>query len=229
MKTIGMIGGTGWPSTLEYYRIINQETHRRLGGLNSAKIMLSSFNYAEIDLLNKKDDHAGVYKLVLDAAQKLKKCSVDCIVICANTLHQYVEDLEKETDLKIVHIADATAKEIKRSSISKIGLLGTRFTMEMDFYTKKLKEAGIESIVPDKPERLFIHNAIMNELLKEEFKEETKVKFLKIISDLGKDGAQGIVLGCTEIPLLIKQEDVKLPVFDTLKIHAKATVDFALG
>jgi len=229
MKTIGMIGGTGWPSTLEYYRLINQETNKRLGGLNSAKIMLSSFNYAEIDLLNKKEDHAGVYKLVLDAAQRLKSSLVDFIVICANTLHQYVDDLEKETNLKIVHIADATAKEIRRKGLSKIGLLGTRFTMEMDFYTKKLKEAEIESIVPEKPERLFIHNAIMNELLKEEFKTETKAEFLKIINDLEQRGAQGIVLGCTEIPLLIKQEDVKLHVFDTLKIHAKSAVDFALG
>ncbi|OGU67675.1 MAG: aspartate racemase [Ignavibacteria bacterium RBG_16_36_9] len=229
MKTIGMIGGTGWPSTLEYYKIVNQETNRRLGGLNSAKIMLSSFNYAEIDALNKKEDHAGVYKLVLDVAQRLKKCSVDCIVLCANTLHQYVEDLEKETDLRIVHIADATAKEIKRSGISKIGLLGTRFTMEMDFYTKKLKEAGIDSIVPEKPERLFIHNAIMNELLKEEFKEETKEKFLNIINDLEQRGARGIVLGCTEIPLLIKQKDSGLPVINTLEIHAKAAVDFALS
>jgi aspartate racemase len=228
MKTIGMIGGTGWPSTLEYYRIINQETNKRLGGLNSAKIILTSFNYAEIDALNKKENHAGVYKLVLESAQKLKKCSVDCIVLCANTLHQYVEALEKETDLKIVHIADATAKEIKSIGISKIGLLGTRFTMEMDFYTKRLQHAGIESIVPPKPEREFIHNAIMNELLKEVFKEETKDNFLNIINELVINGAQGIVLGCTEIPLLIKQSDTNLPVFNTLEIHAKAVVDFAL-
>jgi aspartate racemase len=228
MKTIGMIGGTGWPSTLEYYRLINQETNRRLGGLNSAKIFLSSFNYAEIDTLNKKDDHAGVYKLVLDATQRLRKAAVDCLVICANTLHQYVDDLEKGTGLKVVHIADATAKEIKRIGISKIGLLGTRFTMEMDFYTKRLGEAGIESIVPPKPEREFIHNAIMNELLKEEFRKETKEKFLNIINELAMKGAQGIVLGCTEIPLLIKQEDTHLTVFNTLEIHAKAAVDFAL-
>ncbi|MCW8805221.1 MAG: aspartate/glutamate racemase family protein [Ignavibacteriaceae bacterium] len=227
MKTIGMIGGTGWPSTLEYYRIINQETNRRLGGLSSAKIMLSSFNYAEIDKLNKVEDHTGVYKLVLDSALKLKAASVDCIILCANTLHQYVEDLEKETNLKIVHIADATAKEINGSGLSKIGLLGTRFTMEMEFYTKRLMHTGIESLVPPKPEREFIHNAIMNELLKEEFKRETKEKFVKIINDLEKQGAQGIVLGCTEIPLLLKQDDIDLPVFNTLEIHAKAAVDCA--
>jgi len=229
MKTIGMIGGTGWPSTLEYYRLINQETNKRLGGLNSAKIFLSSFNYAEIDVLNKKDDHAEVYKLVLEAAQKLKKCSIDYIVICANTLHQYVEELENETGLKVVHIADATAKEIRKNNISRIGLLGTRFTMQMDFYTKRLQQAGIESIVPPKSDREFIHNAIMNELLKEEFKEKTKAKFLSIIGNLENHGAQGIVLGCTEIPLLIKQKDTQLPVFNTLEIHAKAVVDFALS
>lgn len=229
MKTIGMIGGTGWLSTLEYYRIINQETNKRLGGLNSAKIFLSSFNYAEIDKLNKVDDHAGVYKLILDATRKLKATSVDCIVLCANTLHQYVDDLEKKTDLKIVHIADATAKEIQTRGLTKIGLLGTRFTMEMDFYTKRLHGAGIESLVPEKAEREFIHNAIMNELLKEEYKEETKENFLNIINSLEQKGAQGIVLGCTEIPLLIKQEDITLPVFNTLEIHAKAAVDFALS
>jgi len=229
MKTIGMIGGTGWPSTLEYYRIINQETSRRLGGLSSAKIMLSSFNYAEIDSLNKKEDHAGVYKLVLDAAERLKKASVDFIIICANTMHQYVDALENETGLKIVHIADATAIEITKKQLSKIGLLGTRFTMEMDFYTKKLKESDIEPLVPLKADREFIHNAIMNELLKEEFKEKTKAKFLSIINDLENQGAQGIVLGCTEIPLLIKQKDTPLPVFNTLEIHAKAAVDFALS
>ena len=229
MKTIGMIGGTGWPSTLEYYRIINQETNRRLGGLNSAKIFLSSFNYAEIDTLNKKDDHAGIYKLVLDAAQRLKISAVDFIILCANTLHQYVDALEAETGLKVVHIADATAKEIKRNNLSKIGLLGTRFTMEMDFYTKRMSQFGIDSIVPEKSDRDFIHNAIMNELLKEEFKPETKKKFLTIISELQEKGAGGIVLGCTEIPLLIKQQDTNLPVFNTLEIHAKAAVDFALG
>jgi aspartate racemase len=229
MKTIGMIGGTGWTSTLEYYRIINQETNRRLGGLNSAKIIITSFNYAEIDLLNKKDDHAGVYKLVLESAQKLKNCSVDCLLLCANTLHQYVETLEKEIEISVVHIADATADEIKKKELTKIGLLGTRFTMEMDFYTKRLRKAGIDSIIPEKLERVFIHNAIMNELLKEDFKVETKANFLKIIYDLEQRGAQGIVLGCTEIPLLIKQKDLSLPVFDTLEIHAKAAVDFALG
>jgi aspartate racemase len=229
LKTIGLIGGTGWTSTVEYYRIINQETNKRLGGLNSAKCIIHSFNYAEIDKLNKNDDHPGVFNLVLHAAQKLKRASVDFLILCANTLHQYADELEKSIALPVVHIADATAKEIKKKNLSKIGLLGTKFTMEMDFYTKRLKAAGIESLVPEKPERNFIHNAIMDELLKEVFKKETKENLLNIIDVLGNSGAQGIVLGCTEIPLLIKQKDIPLPVYNTLEIHANAAVDFSLS
>ena len=166
---------------------------------------------------------------MLDAAQRLKRSSVDFIIICANTMHQYVEMLEVTLGLKIVHIADATAKEIKRQGISNIGLLGTRFTMEMDFYTKRLSDAGIKSIIPDQPDRNFIHTAIMDELIKEKLKTETRERFIKIINGLEERGAKGIVLGCTEIPLLLKQKDVSLPLFNTLEIHAKAAVDFALS
>jgi aspartate racemase len=229
MRTIGLIGGTGWVSTIEYYRLINQGINRKLGGLNSAQCLIYSFNYAEIDKLNKLDDHRGIYWLVLDAADKLKDASIDCLVLCANTLHQYVDKLEKDIGLPIVHIADATAKVIKQKGLIKVGLLGTRFTMEMDFYTKRLKETGIETLTPEKPKRDFIHDSIMNELLKENFKKETKEKFLSIIDDLKTKGAEGIVLGCTEIPLLIKQEDVKLPLLNTLEIHAAAIVDYAVG
>jgi aspartate racemase len=181
-----------------------------------------------IDALNKKNDHAGVYELVLDAAFRLKKASADFLIICANTMNQYVDAIEKETGLPVIHIADATAEEIKKKSFSKIGLLGTRFTMEMDFYKNRFSQFGIESIVPANPEREFIHSAIMDELLKEIFKKETKNRFLNIIDDLKSNGAEGIVLGCTEIPLLIKQKDVSIPVFNTLENHAKAAVSFAL-
>ena len=228
MKTIGLIGGTGWISTLEYYRLINEETNKQLGGHNAARCILYSFNYADINECNLREDHEGVYKFVIDAARKLKSASADCLVLCANTLHQYADRIVEEVKLPIIHIADATAVEIKKQGLSIIGLLGTKFTMEMDFYTKRLSEASINSIVPEKPERLFIHNTIMNELLKENFKPESKKRFLEIINDLEQNGAQGIVLGCTEIPLLIKQSDTHLPVFNTLKIHAKAAVDFAV-
>ena len=228
MKTIGLIGGMGWVSTLEYYRLINEETNKRLGGLNAARCILYSVNYADINECNLREDHEGVYTLVLDAAVKLKNAGADFLVLCANTLHQYFERLNEETNLPFVHIADATAAEIKKRGLSTIGLLGTKFTMEMDFYTTILSDAGITSLVPEKPERPFIHSTIMDELLKEIIKPEAKQRFLEIINDLEQKGAQGIVLGCTEIPLLIKQEDTHLPVFDTLKIHAKAVVDFAL-
>jgi aspartate racemase len=229
MKTIGLIGGTGWVSTIEYYRLINEGINKRLGGHNTARCILYSFNYADLNECNFREDHAGVYKLVLDAAAKLKNASADFIVLCANTLHQYVDDLKAEIKLPIVHIADATAAEIMKKGVTKIGLLGTKFTMEMDFYTKRLSSAGIDSLIPEKAERLFIHDTIMNELLREIFKPEAKKKFLDIINDLELKGAQGIVLGCTEIPLLIKQEDTHLPVFNTLKLHVQATVDFALS
>jgi len=228
MKTIGLIGGTGWVSTLEYYRLINEETNKQLGGHNAARCILYSFNYADINECNLREDHEGVYKLVLDAARKLKNALADCIVLCANTLHQYAERIVEEVRLPIIHIADATAVEIKEQELSTIGLLGTKFTMEMDFYKKRLSEASINTIVPEKSERLFIHNTIMNELLKERYTTESKKRFLEIIIDLEQKGAQGIVLGCTEIPLLIKQADTHLPIFNTLEIHAKAAVDFAV-
>lgn len=228
MKTIGLIGGTGWVSTLEYYRLINEETNKQLGGLNAARCLIYSFNYADINECNLREDHEGVYKFVIDAAIKLKNASADCLVLCANTLHQYVDRIVQEVKLPIIHIADATAIEVKRQGLSTIGLLGTKFTMEMDFYTKRLNEAGINSLVPEKADRLVIHNTIMDELLKEIFKPESKKRFLDIINELEQKGAQGIVLGCTEIPLLIKQTDTHLPVFNTLSIHAKAAVDFAV-
>jgi aspartate racemase len=229
MKTIGLIGGTGWVSTLEYYRIINQEINNLLGGLNAARCILYSFNYADINENNLRDDHEANFRLVLDAALKLKNASVDCLVICANTLHQYAERLTEEVKLPVVHIADAASAEVKRKGLSAIGLLGTKFTMEMDFYTKKLSEAGIRAIIPGKEERLFIHSTIMNELLKENFRPESKKRFLEIINGLEREGARGIVLGCTEIPLLIKQEDTHLPVFNTLELHALAAADFAVN
>ena len=228
MKTIGLIGGTGWLSTLDYYRLINQEINKREDGHTTARCVIYSFNYADIHECNIRDDNEGVYKLTLDAALKLKSASADFIVICANTLHQYAERLYDEVKLPIVHIADATAAAVKEKGLKTIGLLGTRFTMEMDFYTKRLSSAGINSLVPGKPERNFIHSTIMDELLHEIFKPESKQKFLKIIDDLEGRGAQGIVLGCTEIPLLIKQEDTHLPVFNTLQLHAMAAVEFAL-
>jgi len=229
MKTIGLIGGTGWVSTLEYYRLLNQEVNSRLGGLNAAKCLIYSFNYAEIAALNQENNHAGVLKMVTDAAHKLEMCGVDGIALCANTLHFYADDLQSQITKPIIHIASATADEIKREGYLTIGLLGTKMTMEENFYKNRLKDSGICTLIPNDRERAFIHRSIFNELLKEIFIDTTKQRFLEIISSLKQQGAEGIVLGCTEIPLLIKQKDVDIPVFNTLEIHVKAIADFAIG
>lgn len=228
MKTIGLIGGTGWVSTLEYYRLLNQEVNSRLGGLNAAKCLLYSFNYAELAALNQENNHAGVLKMVVDAAQKLELSGVDGIALCANTLHYYADDLQKQITKPIIYIASATADEIKREGYSTIGLLGTKMTMEENFYKNRLKDSGIRTLIPNDRERAFIHGSIFNELLKEVFFDSTKQQFFGIISNLKQQGAEGIVLGCTEIPLLIKQKDVDLPVFNTLEIHVKAIADFII-
>ena len=229
MKVIGLVGGTGWISTVEYYRIINQEINRLLGGLQSARCVLYSFNYAVIHELNEKYDTAGQYALMLDAATKLVRIGAEGIVLCANTLHQFADQLEKQIPVPLVHIATATAKQIKKQQLSTVGLLATKYTMEMDFYKKRLNKENIEVLIPDAAEREFIHGTITHDLLKGIIKEESKARFLQIMNRLHSQGAEGIILGCTEIPLLIKQEDTKLPLFDTLTIHSLAAVDFALG
>ncbi len=228
MKTIGLIGGTGWVSSHEYYRLINVEVNSRLGGLNAARCVLFSFNYNDIADLNQKNDHAGVLNLLIDASHKLESAGVDGIALCANTLHYYADDLQSKISKPIIHIAKATAAEINTKGLTKVGLLGTKMTMEQGFYKDNLAKSEIITITPSDRERAFIHRTIFNELLKNLFVDATKKQFIEIINGLQKQGAEGIVLGCTEIPLLIKQEDVDIPIFNTLEIHAKAIVDFAL-
>lgn len=228
MKTIGLVGGTGWISSVDYYRIINEEINRREGGLTFAKCILYSFNYGEIDALNKLNDQDGVFDLVLDATRKLISIGADCILLCANTLHQFADKLEAQISVPLVHIATATAKAISQQNLSKIGLLGTKYTMEQDFYKSRLADENIEAIVPEPGDRIFIHDTIMNELLKGIFKKESKDRLLQIIGKLRQQGAQGIVLGCTEIPLIIMEGDVDLPLFNTTIIHSLVAVDFAL-
>jgi aspartate racemase len=228
MKTIGMIGGTGWVSTHEYYRLINKEIQKRLGGLNAARCILYSVNYADIDALNQKGDINGVYSLILDALYKVVSAGAECLILCANTTHRFADQLEKAVPVPIIHIVTATAKEINKSGIKKIGLLGTKQTMELDFYRNKLESEKISVVIPDQDDRDYIQNTINTELIKFKLLPESRQKFLAIINKLKTLGAEGIVLGCTEIPLLIKQLDVDIPVFNTLNIHALAAVEFAL-
>jgi aspartate racemase len=229
MKTIGLVGGTGWISTIDYYRIINQEVNRRLGGQTTGKILLFSVDFGEIDAFHAKGDFDGIGALLTDAAKKLESIGADCILLCANTMHMHAERVQEAVSVPLIHIVEATAKQIHAKSMKKIGLLGTKMTMEREFYRKKLNAAGIDVLVPEKEEREFIQRTINDELVKTLFLPKSKQGFLEIISQLRKQGAEGVILGCTEIPLLIKQEDTELPVFDTTRIHSLAAVDFALS
>lgn len=196
-RLIGLVGGTGWLSTLEYYRLINQGINRAVGG------------------------H--------DAARTVANAGAECVLICANTLHWFAEAVADAVPVPLIHIATATAERVRAQGLRTVGLLGTLPTMERDFYTARLRAAGIETLVPEAGDRAFVDHAILHELVQEIFRDEVKARFLGIMAELGRRGAEGIVLGCTEIPLLIKPGETELPMFDTLRIHALAAVDFALG
>lgn len=228
MKTIGLIGGTGWVSTVEYYRQINELIGRELGGLNAARCILYSFNYADINAFNKRGDADGVYRMVCDAAAKLESAGAECLLLCANTLHQFADNLETRIGVPLIHIAEATAVEIKRRQFSSIGLLGTKMTMSWDFYRGRLSRHHIQSLVPDADDMDFINDTIFTELLKGIISATSRERFLRIIDELKDKGAQAIVLGCTEIPLLVRQEDTALPLINTLDLHCRAAVNFAL-
>ncbi|WP_297096498.1 aspartate/glutamate racemase family protein [uncultured Draconibacterium sp.] len=228
MKKIGLVGGTGWVSSQEYYKIINESVNKKQGGLTFPEIILYSVNYGDIYACNQQNDREGVYSIVKKASETVCNAGADFIALCANTLHFTYEQLKTEIDVPIVHIADATAAAIKSKGIKKVGLLGTRETMELDFYKTRLAERDIEVIIPAKADREFIHASIMNELLKEVFLPETKSGFLEIMNKLAKEGAEGMILGCTEIPLLISQDDSEQPLFSTLELHAKAIAEFAI-
>lgn len=229
MKTIGLIGGTGWESTAEYYKLINEKTNAKLGGLNFAKCILYSFNYAEINELNKANRIDEFFEPLLVACNTIIEAGAGCIMLCANTMHMFAEKLTMQIPVPLIHIAEATASDITRHGISKVGLLGTRYTMERDFYRNKLAASDIETIIPSESERDFVHNCIFEELLKSKFTEDSKSRLLEIIGNLKAGGADGIILGCTEIPLLIKDDDVDMPLFNTTELHAQAAVDFAIG
>jgi aspartate racemase len=229
MKTIGLVGGTSWISTVDYYRIINQYMNERLGGLHAARMVLYSVNYGEVDAVISQGTLEDAWPVIQPAARAVKQAGAECILLCANTMHRFAQQVREETGLPLIHIGEVTAIEVRKKGLKKVGLLGTRYTMEMDFYHEKFQEQGIVSLVPDKKNRDYIHDAIFHELLNEKFLPETKKRFLEIMDDLALKGAEGIILGCTEIPLLINQKDTTLPLFNTTEIHARAAVDYALG
>jgi aspartate racemase len=230
MKTIGMIGGMSWESTAEYYRIVNQKVKKRLGGLHSAKCVMYSVDFHEVETLQHQNQWDEAGRLLANAAENVEKGGVDFFIICTNTMHKVADFVQKHVRIPLLHIADPTAKEIKAAGIQKIALLGTRFTMMEDFYKGKLiRDHGLDVIIPSDTEMDIIHKVIYDELCLGIVKDSSRGQYKKIIDNLVRNGAEGVILGCTEIGLLIKDADSPIPVFDTTAIHAEAAVDYALA
>ncbi|MEV5111949.1 aspartate/glutamate racemase family protein [Peribacillus frigoritolerans] len=228
MKTIGLIGGMSWESSLEYYRIINEEVKAKLGGLHSAKCILYSVDFEEIERCQAEGDWESSGKLLGDAALSLEKAGAEMILICTNTMHKVIGYIEEKVSLPILHIADSTAKQIQKSKISTVGLLGTKYTMEQDFYKTRIETNGIKVLIPIEEDRKVINKVIYEELCLGEIQQSSRDYYKKVIKGLVDDGAEGIILGCTEIGLLVKPEDSKVPLFDTAVIHAIESVNMAL-
>ena len=229
MKTIGLIGGMSWRSSLEYYRIINETMQNKLGGWHSAKILMYSVDFDEIDLEHDGEKRIKSDKILSDAAKNLEKGGADFIVICANTVHIIFDKIQENLKIPVLHITDATAEKIKAAKIKKVGLLGTKITMEEDFYKGRLeKKHGLKVIVPPEEEREIVHQEI-NNLCLGKTNPQAKQQLITIINNLVANGAEAVILGCTEIPLIIQQKDVKIPLFDTTRIHAEASVEMALS
>ncbi|MES5894376.1 MULTISPECIES: aspartate/glutamate racemase family protein [Bacillus cereus group] len=228
MKTIGLIGGMSWESTSEYYRILNEEIKSRLGGLHSAKCLINSVDFEEIERFQSNGDWDGAGEVLGNAAYSLQNGGADFIIICTNTMHKVVEKIKENINIPVLHIADTTAKEIKRKGIQTIGLLGTKYTMEQDFYKSRIEKNNIKVIVPLENNREKINEIIYTELCLGKITSQSREYYKTVIEELVQKGAQGIILGCTEIGLLIKQEDVSVPIFDTTFIHAIEAVNVAL-
>ncbi len=230
MKTIGLIGGLSWESSIEYYRIINQETQKRLGGLHSAKCLLHSFDFAEIESLQETGDWETASKRMIAAAQNLERAGADCIVICSNTMHRMADDVAAAVKGPLIHIADATAEVIRDDGLQTIGLLGTRYTMEQEFYKGRMTDRySLNVLIPDAAGRDIVHSIIYEELVRGIIQDESRALYQAVINKLRTAGAQAVILGCTEIGLLIKPEDCPIPSYDTTYLHALAAVDWALG
>ncbi|MEV0210587.1 aspartate/glutamate racemase family protein [Streptomyces sp. NPDC050788] len=228
MKTIGLIGGMSWESTAEYYRLLNELTRDRLGGLHSARCVLHSVDFAEIEQLQVQGRWAEAAEILAGAARSLEAGGADLMLICTNTMHKVADAVEAAVSIPLLHLADATADAVRASGLSRVGLLGTAFTMEQDFYRGRLEAGGLQVFIPDDAQRGLVHQVIYEELCLGVIKDESRAAYRKVIEDLVAAGAEGIILGCTEIELLIGPEDSSVPVFPTARLHAEAAVDAAL-
>lgn len=230
MKTIGLIGGMSWESSSAYYRIINETVKARLGGLHSAKSVMVSVDFAEIEVFQREGKWAEAAQMLANTAKNLENAGADFVVLCTNTMHKAADEIQASISIPFLHIADATAQQVKDAGIHKIGLLGTRFTMQEDFYKGRLSERyGLTVMIPDAPAREIIHRVIYDELVLGKIEPQSKEAYIRIIEQMIRDGAEGVILGCTEIGLLIHPEDSQVPLFDTTQIHAEAAVEYALG
>ena len=228
MKTIGMIGGMSPESTMTYYKIINDEIKERLGGFHSAKILLYSVDFSEIEACQSKGMWDETAKILGEIAVKLEQAGADFILICTNTMHKVADQVQDMIHIPLLHIAEATAKELVKNDIQKVALLGTKYTMQQNFYKDKLIQAGLSVIIPEETEMQFVNEVIFQELCKGIVSEKSKQEYLAIIKGLQEKGAQAVILGCTEIGMLIQKKDTELPVFDTAVIHANHAVELAL-
>ena len=228
MKTIGLIGGMSWESTASYYQLINETIKEKLGGLHSAKILLYSVDFAEIERYQASGDWDKSAEVLSQIAQNLEQAGADFIVICTNTMHKVAPQIQKTISIPILHIAQATAETLLENGIKKVGLLGTKYTMTQDFYKEKLFEAGLDVVIPDQAGVEEVNRIIYDELCLGQIKESSKQAYLAIIDDLKNAGAEAVILGCTEIGLLVKQEDTDMSLFDTTEIHALRAAEFAV-
>ena len=229
MKTIGLLGGMSWESTAEYYRIANQTVRDRMGGLHSAKILLDSVDFAEIGLMQREDRWGDAADLLATHARGLQDAGAEMVLICTNTMHKVAPEVSAAIDVPLLHIADAAAAAVHTAGLSRVGLLGTAFTMEQPFYRERLAEHGLDVVIPGDRDRELVHRVIFDELAMGIVSDESRASYRRIIEGLVADGAEGIILGCTEIELLVTGEDCPVPVFPTARRHIEAAVEAAFA
>ena len=227
MKTIGLLGGMSWESSLEYYRLLNEGVKQKLGGLHSCRCLLYSVDFGEIEPLMREGDWETILQILITAAKRLETGGADLILLCTNTMHKMFENIQETLKVPMIHIADAAAEKVLEKQIKKVGLLGTRFTMEQDFYRSRLEARSLRVIIPGQEDREAINRIIFQELCLGEVRPESRKEYKRIIEDLVFRGAEGIILGCTEIPLLVKEEDSRVPLFDTTLLHVQAALEKA--
>ena len=229
MRTIGLLGGMSWESSALYYRLVNEAVRDRLGGFHSARVVLASVDFAEVESMQARGDWGSAGSLLAHEARMLQAAGADCVVLCTNTMHKVAEAIETAVDIPLLHLADVTADAVRDAGVARVALLGTRFTMEQPFYGDRLRAHGLEVLVPTAADRRLVHDVIYDELVMGVVREESRAAYIDVVGRLVEHGARGVILGCTEIELLLGPADVDVPVFATTRLHALAAVDFALG